>query len=667
MDLIHYSEHALHKSDDSKLLQRALLSKVDFIREKALEQAKPFKTRAWFVDGGSFLERPRKNRDVFVIPDNINFVKFIDADTILVASENPQKQSQDKIVISLCDLSFSYLHNTVNYRGHEASIIDIQLVERDYFISVDCGNVIHFYSLLNTFVQDIGDNDLGFDNKHRLALRSINLNIPDLCYPVFSISDKHAKGIYLQKYDTAIKRYSLFVISEPDNEPKGKIYIYDWTVEDPIHSMRIVSTITTSYTPIVLTTIELSSAYLVALCKTGKIYFHNLYNDAATYETPEENDMSIGLHKTNSVKIGKRRTENIVVVYEKCIKFVTCQNGINNVLSTTLNKVKLQDCFRKELITTSCISDDKNFLFIGTKRGVFMINVETQKTIHRLTISDSIRCIDIFELEDDDTAKYLMITGSQQYPKLVNIERINHNNLVETDDYYYQPIFSIIERPKMNGIQMANGVSNGNDLIENELISIVLNSNNEIVIKKDLIKTVDKRFSQPVYKIIGTKNYYYVAYGMLVDKICIDDMQNSKETVTRCPYIVNYLKCFETENLTVVGYKAMAKIILNGKETEYNCKPIYDCFIDGNGFLLIIDSECYVMVSKGSMHLNQIKVLIVIILKFQIINLRTLNMEKVFLFPNSDNSDIRRETRGVAFNKDLLVIANNTNVMKVYY
>lgn len=138
LDFLPYVEEMLMKSADTTLLQYAL-NASGALQAEAQRQVDEQPRRVFFI-GADHINRHR--RQIVALPHRPTFIRFCGPNTALIAFENHN--------IYLADLSPGYTVQPSLFVGHQAAVIDIQLLGSAEFVSLDESGVCLVWSLQST-------------------------------------------------------------------------------------------------------------------------------------------------------------------------------------------------------------------------------------------------------------------------------------------------------------------------------------------------------------------------------------------------------------------------------------------------------------------------------------------------------------------------------------
>lgn len=372
-------EEMMFKSRDTCLLQYAINASMQIaLRNEALRQTRKFPNRVWFQD----MDHSHKQRQIVHLPGKPHFVRMLDCDTALIALKNLK---DFKIV--LVDLSSNYTVQSTYFSGHSRTIEDMQIFNEEYFISLDNLGQVFVWSIKNTPI-----------NNRRSFPEYATPRQP--CY--FDANQPISKTDEIQKLvSTTDGKISCIRVSNKTNlflgTTDGFIMMYKWGDSKFLEKTELKHNTNIPDIKSIICFSLMGVSYLQVLNENGKTRLINLTTLGRVAATNDfkQYPNAIGMHCET---IQEQISHNIICVYKNhiiCSNITNCMPGILDIKSTEIHtKINsLSD------IVCSHLTEDSRYLFLGTVKGIFVLDRNTESVIYRTDTSNTIGCLDVCEMD----------------------------------------------------------------------------------------------------------------------------------------------------------------------------------------------------------------------------------------------------------------------------
>lgn len=399
LDFLPCIEEMLVRSTDTCLLQYALMAD-GLITKEAEKQASQFPDKIWFTEKGHFHQR----RQIVSLPNKPKLIKLPEPDTCVIALDN-----NDILVV---DISLGYNTTPVYLTENQHPIIDMKLILKDdYILTLDVKGNLKLWS--------ISDDRRRSASRRRNSREKVNplnlLQSPQMMKRTCKQLIKSTTNGAIQAFNVQTESYdnSTDLQLALDN---GDICIYAWNEQSKQFESSKFLPIKTNVTKIIYLSKILHKYYLV-FSNSGKLDIFNI-NDctrtAHSFDWPNPQQLIyvkdfIRNMETHIVAVCHDRVLHIKL---PCQKFEFLKGGLTTIYNLNENDVG-------NTFTCAQLSPDGCYLVLGTKRGLIVFNTHQNSEVLRGNISESIACVDIIPL-DDNNFKYTVVCGAEN-SKLLNL------------------------------------------------------------------------------------------------------------------------------------------------------------------------------------------------------------------------------------------------------
>lgn len=533
----------------------------------------------------AFSDHSVKHRQIVKLTKQPHLIRFIEPNTSLIALDDNS--------IYLTDMSSQYTVKSTVYRGHNRSIKDIQTFLECYIVSLDESGLIKIWSFEET---DIVRRRISrSDEEFRLgAQQNIPINPHDGCLlQTIEVPQTNCFLLHKQEQSSELR---LFVATET-----GRILTYQWMDFKNKFDLRNSETFETHIMGIQCL-LYIPTIYLMVVNEKGSSKFFRLTDHSEIPRTSQlefPKTKPINIHRITSRPINQPVTLThphlVAVVYYDRIFHISI-SPFSNVLSTE-EKVIYKSCNEQNFITCSAVTDDYNYLILGTKKGIIVLQPENGREILRSSVSDNITCIDVCS-SDHPTCKYILISATKTGGNVLNVQAI------ETEDncvrWATDRMGSPLNENSMNGRETINAwllggqlfdVYQSNDNDEENFILVAADSNMHVHYKAS-----HNKFSQTNQMELKSSQISGISIGRDASFI---GCENGSVFRFGCdePYItlkgsIRFLKFYEKFDLILAGSSEHYKIRIKEEIIEHTSRLIRKSFVYDNRFIILVKDDC---------------------------------------------------------------------------
>ncbi|XP_058836484.1 uncharacterized protein LOC131693031 isoform X2 [Topomyia yanbarensis] len=375
------AEVLLSKSADTCLLQLALNCR-GLIATEAKIQANQYDNRVWFCD----IDHTHQHQLVQVRRAPIK-VRFQDPGSALVSLDNNQ--------ISLVDLSPWYSAPVTIFDGNQGGVMEMQIAN-NILVALDEAGFLNVWSMKNVPV-DRNARQFESDSMN-LRPRSQRIHPHDPCdrFTGFCVTPK------IGSTTSGISQCEMFAITE-----NGFLYIYDGSSSFK-ENTRCNTKIKKTYIikPLIDNPTRIPKLLLLTQDNLGFIFNLNSTSIEYRFEEPKV----VNIHYMGNA---------LVSVSPNQIRLRTFKRNQRNLLETDrLEVVYVTPAHHRN--TCSAISDDYEYVILGTTQGISIFSIRDHVEVLRTNISHNILDVDIYSL-DDDQYRYILISSSEDSGNVINM------------------------------------------------------------------------------------------------------------------------------------------------------------------------------------------------------------------------------------------------------
>ncbi|KAL9703362.1 hypothetical protein quinque_006880 [Culex quinquefasciatus] len=377
------AEVLLSNSTDTCLLQLAF-NCTGPIATEAKEQARSYDSRVWFHD----IDRTHQHQLVQVRSAPIK-VRFQNPSSALVSLDNHQ--------ITLVDLSPLYSAPSTIFDGNMSRVVDMHMAG-NVLVALDETGTINVWSLRNIPLdrnarQHESDGSLPI----RRRIQTLVPHPPTDRFTGFCIVSKTASSV-----DPAVILSEMFAITQ-----NGTLYIFKGLTnftESMKHNTNIKNIIIIK--PLIDVPGQNPKLLFVTSDNQGCIF--NLKSTSVECRFSEPDIVNIHYMGNALVFVGEnqirlrkfsRNERNQLQIEPAVVIYKTPTNHRN---------------------ACSAISDDYEYIILGTTQGISIFSIREEVEVLRTNISQSILDVDIFPL-DDAQYRYILISSSEDSGNVINM------------------------------------------------------------------------------------------------------------------------------------------------------------------------------------------------------------------------------------------------------
>lgn len=509
-------------------------------------------------------------------------------------------------------MSSQYTVEPTLYTGHETTIVNLQVFLVNYFISLDASGLMKVWQYKETPVARRRRSNRESDDEDLRARQNIN---PE-CFGVQNAT----KGTCLQTIENRKKgdRNLCFLILTMTRDSDLRMFVatdsgfiatYQWNEDNERFEYRNSESFDTKF-PHIKELFFVPKMYLMALNSYGTNAFFNLKNHSQLPRSRKMDlsiDTPIGIHRINP-----RRRNTATVTQTSIFAIVYCNRIFKVTVSVIANIMSPEQCVftlsdeDQNFITCSTVTEDNEYLILGTKKGIIVydVNNEHGREILRSSISDNITCIDVCQLDDiTDEFKYVIISATKKGGAAIYMHGIlfEHNTMKWVSNRMGSPI----NENNLNGRESLNGYLIGGklfDVVEDPISStfklLAGDSSYNVHYKNSLdrfVQSAIERMSSKITAISVGLNSSFIA----CENGCVYRYEE-KEPFMFFHGAVKFLKYYEELDVVVAATQDLYQIWVRGAfrlDEERISPPIIQSFLYNGRFILLVKEDCSIDVS----------------------------------------------------------------------
>ncbi|XP_055624969.1 uncharacterized protein LOC129767795 isoform X2 [Toxorhynchites rutilus septentrionalis] len=391
------AEVLLSKSADACLLQLAI-NCTGLISTAAKIQANRYDNRVWFYD----IDHNHQHQLVQVRSTPIK-VRFQDPGSALVSLDNNQ--------ISLVDLSPWYSAPATVFDGNQGRVVDMQITS-NVLVALDEEGTLNVWSMKNIPL-DRNARQHESDGSFRRRIQCLRPHDPNDRFVSFCIVSKKRSPNAV-----SINMSEMFAITK-----NGCLHIYNG-LSNFTENTRCNTRIKDTYIikPLVDDPGRIPKMLLVTASNQG--YIFNLNTTSVEYNFDEPPVVNIHYMGNALVLVGPNQ-----------IRLRTLNRDRRNRPQTERLDI-IYETPAHHHNTCSAISDDYEYVILGTTQGISIFSIRDHIEVLRTNISHNILDVDIFSL-DDDQYRYILISSSEESGNVINMYSlmVTANNQLVTNQY----------------------------------------------------------------------------------------------------------------------------------------------------------------------------------------------------------------------------------------
>ncbi|XP_055614088.1 uncharacterized protein LOC129760471 [Uranotaenia lowii] len=548
------SEVLLTKSADTCLLQLAL-NCTGMIATEARIQARHYDNRVWFCD----IDHTHQHQLVQVRSAPIK-VRFLDSGSALVSFKDNK--------ISLADLSPTYSAPSTIFDGCEGTVKDMQIAN-NFLVALDEMGSLNVWSMKN-IPQDRNPRQHESDGTSRSRMQ---------CLRSHDFLDPFVSFCVVPKKPTVNDKSELFAITK-----NGILYIYKFQnnfIEDTSCKTKIKNT----YVMKLLVDDPTRLPKILLMTRDGKGYIFNLSSTSVecSFDEPEV----VNIHYIGNA---------LVSVSKNQIRLCKLKRDKRNQLYTDSFEI-IYETPAYHQNTCSAISDDYEYIILGTTQGISFFSIQDHVEVRRTNISHSILDVDIYSL-DDDQYRYILISSSADNGNFINMYSLMvtaTNQLVSNQyelqgnshflvDFDQEPVTvktvdrkRIIQELSFKTIQDCDDFQKLIPMVEN------LPLNSDI---RQLIHTSSEYY-------LGLKNGEVLR---LKEWSTANDENLRPKVILNMKQAINLLKYYEETKVLVAATDKSCIILIDGVSKIKIEKEFSECYMFMERYLVLVYENCSVMI-----------------------------------------------------------------------
>lgn len=485
------------------------------------------------------------------------------------------------------------------------------MLSSDYFISLDVQGICYVWSLEHTPINRKRSNSSGHGHQHNHH----NHQPPDGIQNGIRQSraesfDKrltnrrtHEQTVLAKQQDDRIlcvtpirtadgKRVKSVIFGTE----LGQIKIYEWHNNAllPEHDS------TTNIGPI-NSIVSITNHFLVIASQSGRLWLMSTKTMSPTpldlFPPADTAERVIGIHLLSDQTFAStvlNRDRVLVVVFENRVMQGSFRLNNNDAHVKEAGEIYSPswDCNR---ITCSVLSDDREYLILGTERGIVVFDVKGKRVILRSSVSDRITCVDIHSL-DSGTYKYLLMCSTLLGEKLCYVYGLESDGQGSLMQWASNRMGSPInEQALLGSDQLNTWLLGGRKFAVTDIDAETHDFSFAAVDSRGVIhrKCSDDEFrkSERIHCGNGSnKILVFATCGQMVVVGCKDggiyDNLNPKSKVMQLKGPITFLRCF-CEEFLVAGTKDGYR--MSHYEPEVRSVQVAEAYLLGEGrFLLLV-------------------------------------------------------------------------------
>lgn len=362
-------------------------------------------------------------------------------------------------------MSTQYTVEPTVHTGHDAAIIDLQVFKDDYFISLDVSGIIKIWSLSDTAVGRRRRSKV--EQSVRLVARQ---NMQSECFG----AQNATQGICIQTIDNRTKNCkNLSLTLQLDlrvfiGAEDGFIRTYQWNDQNRQFEYRRLESFHTRFGDVKQLSF-IPPQYLMVHKTDGTNAFFNLKDHSQVPRTQKIDKLStespIGVHMIISPKplLTTRKTPStMAIIY--CNRIYSISISVYaNVMTSEMRILQLSD-EDQNFITCSAVTEDNQYLILGTKKGIIVYDPHTGSELLRSSVSDNITCVDVCSVDQSDGFKYIIMSATKKGGPSINMHGIIEEN--GTMQWVSNKIGSPIIENNLNGRDSVKAWLSGGQLFD---------------------------------------------------------------------------------------------------------------------------------------------------------------------------------------------------------
>lgn len=531
-----------------------------------------------------------KYRQIVQLPQQPILIRFVEPNSSLVAFADN--------TILLTDMSSEYTVEPTEYRGHDCTICDLQLIRENYFGSLDVEGTIKIWSLKETEIhrrrRSHGANDVTSHVGARQKFPSTS-----------TCARKTNPGRLVQTMDSNIR---CFIVDDHKDARAlhlfaatrtGGLLSYVWNDTQSIFEIRPSYSFNTRVESIEKLILIPSLSIMMTINHHGSSEFFNLRDHSQPIRAPQltfPQRPPISLHALSSDAARNSPSMNglqkIAVVYFDCVYQFTISHVGRFRLSDMIEAYRTSG---QNFITCSMITEDRKYLMLGTKKGIIVLDLLLKREILRSSVSDHITSIDVCSL-DDDIYRYILISSTKKGGAVINVHGIQIKN-------------DVVEWATNRNGSPLNGVNIGahetihawliggkafDILQEDDDIYTLVAADSESLMH--CIKSSDS-FNASVHlcnaedtitavSIGAKKKYYGCAHGTINEF-------NKQQPLSNLGGSVEYLKYYEEFDILIAGTRNFKKIFGARKEFGFVSELVLATFPFQERFIVLVNTDSF--------------------------------------------------------------------------
>ncbi|KAL9925573.1 death-associated APAF1-related killer [Glossina fuscipes fuscipes] len=396
IDFLAKVEEKIYHIADTCLLQYALMSEEP-IQNLALKQISQFPRRAWFLERGNFHQR----RFIVNLIQTPKIVHVLVEDLCIIVLENNDTYLVDISLDCSCGPVLIIRESIVN-------IIDISLFgQENFMLTLDDHGQLKLWSIANERKRSLTQrrNSTKKFNPLNLYLYSSQVEMKKC--------KQQIDDMPLCKRDRVVAFY-IELVSQYTEEiylhialRNGDICVLAWNPDEEEFQRSYIPVLQTNFTNIRFIC-KMLKKYYVLVNTSSELSFWNLQdcsNVPTSFEWP--------LHESSLVRyevysdVGPSSYTHLIFIFTDKILSLAFQKqrvtSLNGDMQVLLDNADYH-------ITCAKLSADRRYLILGTNTGLVVYDVCTCSEIMRSVVSEQIRCVDVFDL-DDKEYKCMIVCG----------------------------------------------------------------------------------------------------------------------------------------------------------------------------------------------------------------------------------------------------------------
>ncbi|XP_021710103.1 uncharacterized protein LOC5567237 isoform X1 [Aedes aegypti] len=540
------AEVLLSKSADTCLLQLAL-NCTGMIAEEAKIQASQYNNRVWFCD----IDHTHQHQLVQV-RSAPHKVRFQDTSSALVSLDNNQ--------ISLVDLSPWYSAPATIFDGNQGRVRDMQMIN-NVLIALDDKGTLTIWSMKN-IPQDRNARQHESDGNIRKKAQSLRSHEKDPFVSFCNVDKGNAQS-------------DLFAITRD-----GVLYFYNGLSTFTLINRHLTSIKNTYMIKPLMGASSIPKLLFLTEDNLGCIFNLTSTSIECRFEEPQV----VNIHNVRN---------GLVSVCPNQIRLRTfCLNNRNQLKTEKLEIIYETPTHHQN--TCSAISDDYQYIVLGTTQGISIFSIRDHVEVLRTNISHNILDVDIYSL-DDDRYRYILISSSEESGNVINMYSlmVTANNQLVSNQYQLQ--------------------GNTNFLVDldNEPVR-VKTVDRKRVIQELQFSTVQGRddfnklsptienspLASEVQQLVQCRSGFYIGLEdgdvLRLPDWCIPKSDPRPETLLRLGEPVSLLKYYDDVQLLVAATVSRCVIVIEGITEHQIGGEICECYMYSEHYLVLIYENCTV-------------------------------------------------------------------------